>query len=90
MNPTLDKEFLDYLCNSTGLPRDVCTRLALDVLNEYGETLETFVKRRHTELKATTALKNDGIYERIAAEIPNRRFAADPLSTRQIRRLIYG
>lgn len=90
MDHDLDKIFLHYLCTSTGLPRDVCTRLALDVLNEYGETLEVFVKRRHMDLKATTELKNEQIYDRIAAEIPMRRFAADPLSTRQIRRLIYG
>jgi hypothetical protein len=90
MAPELDKTFLDYLCSTTGLPRAVCSRLALDVLNEYSETLDGFVKRRHTDLKANTDLKNEQIYEQIAAEIPARLFAVDNLSTRQIRRLIYG
>ena len=90
MEHQLDKTFLDYLCNTTDLPKDVCTRLVLDVLNEYSETLDGFVKRRHTDLKATTDLKNEQIYDRIATEIPTRRFAVDNLSARQIRRLIYG
>ncbi len=90
MEPEFDKTFLDYLSSTTGLPRTVCTRLALDVLNEYSETLDGFVKRRHSDLKATTDLKNEQIYEQIVAEIPTRRFAVDHLSTRQIRRLIYG
>lgn len=90
MEPELDKTFLEYLCSTTGLPRPVCARLALDVLNEYSETLDGFVKRRHTDLKTTTDLKNEQIYEQIAADIPTRRFAVNKLSTRQIRRLIYG
>ena len=87
---SLDQTLLDYLCKSTGLPRGVCERFVLDVLAGFGETLEAFVRRRHTELKATTDLKNDAIYQRIAEEVPERRFVASPLSTRQIRRLIYG
>jgi len=90
MEDDLDKALLDYLCATTSLPRDTCTRFALDVLAEYGETLEAFVKRRHTELKATTDLKNEQIFDRIVAEIPTRRFLVDTLSTRQVRRLIYG
>lgn len=87
---TLDQAMLDYLCTSTGLSRGVCERFALDVLAEFGETLEDFVRRRHTELKASTDLRNDAIYQRIAEEVPTRRFVASSLSTRQIRRLIYG
>jgi hypothetical protein len=90
MEPELDKIFLDYLSSTTDLPEEVCTRLVLDVLNEYSETLEAFVKRRHTDLKATTDFKNAQIYDLIVAEIPTRRFAVDNLSARQIRRLIYG
>jgi hypothetical protein len=90
MEHQLDPTLLDYLCRTSNLPRDVCARLILDVLAEYSETLEAYVKRRHSELKATTHLKNEQIYDRIVAEIPDRRFAVDTLSTRQVRRLIYG
>ena len=90
MDNLLDPALLNHLCNTTGLPRNTCERVTLDVLAEYGETLEAFIKRRHTELKATTDLKNEQIYARILAEIPNRRFVAEQLSTRQVRRLIYG
>lgn len=86
----IDSALLNHLCNTTGLSRNTCTRVAFDVLAEYGETLEAFVKRRHTELKATTDLKNEHIYARILAEIPYRRFVVDSMSTRQVRRLIYG
>ncbi|MEM7364867.1 MAG: hypothetical protein AAF525_12655 [Pseudomonadota bacterium] len=87
---SLDQTLLDYLCTSTGLPRGTCERFALDVLAGFGETLEDFVCRRHAELKTTTDLKNDAIYQQISEEVPMRRFVASSLSTRQIRRLIYG
>ena len=90
MDNEIDSALLDHLCSSTGLSRDTCARVVLDVLAEHGETLEAFVKRRHAELKATTDLRNEQIYARIRSEIPSRRFFVDSLSTRQVRRLIYG
>lgn len=83
-------ELLEYLCANTNLTRTQCARLVMDVLNEYQETLDAFVQRRHRELKAQTTLKNEQIYEQIVTEISTRRFAVDPVSTRQVRRLIYG
>ncbi len=85
-----DSELLDYLCANSTLTRTQCARLVMDVLNEYEETLEAFVQRRHGELKAQTGLKNAQIYEQIVAEISKRRFAVDSVSPRQVRRLIYG
>ena len=90
MKDLLDPALINHLSQTTGLSPSTCERLALDVLAEYGETLESFVKRRHTELKATTDQKNEQIYAQILAEIPSRRFVAGAVSTRQIRRLIYG
>lgn len=90
MDDAVDSALLDHLCSTTGLSRNTCRRVALDVLAEYGETLEAFVKRRHTELKGTTDLRNEQVYDRILAEIPARRFRVDALSARQVRRLIYG
>ena len=90
MNDQSDSTFIQHLAATTGLPENTCRRLVLDILAEYEESLEDFVQRRHHELKATTDLKNEQIYTQIHAEIPLRRFAAAPLTLRQIRRLIYG
>ena len=90
MDANLDTHFIDYLASATGLPRSTCERIALDVLAEFDETLEDFVQRRHGELRATTDLKNEQIYERIRAEIPTRRFTIPDISKRQVRRYIYG
>lgn len=90
MKDMLDPTVINYLSQTTGLSPSTCERLALDVLAEYDETLESFVRRRHAELKATTDQKNEQIYAQILAEIPSRRFVAGAVSARQIRRLIYG
>jgi hypothetical protein len=47
------------------------------------------VARRHGELRAE-GLRNEAIYERIREEVRQRRFAAPPLTPRQVRRIIYG
>lgn len=90
MNDQSDPIFIQHLAATTGLPENTCRRLVLDILAEYEESLDVFVQRRHHELKTTTDLKNEQIYAKILAEIPQRRFSAAPLTLRQIRRLIYG
>ena len=90
MSDQLDPIFINHLAATTGLPTTTCQRLVLDVLAQYQETLEDFVQRRHQQLKADTGLKNEQIYAQIISEIPQQRFAAATLTTRQIRRLIYG
>lgn len=60
-----------------------------ETLDYFSETVEQFVARRHAELQAEE-LRNDAIWERLGDELRTRRFAAPPLSTRQIRRLVYG
>jgi hypothetical protein len=60
----------------------------LDLLS--AETAEAYVVRRHRELQASGALKNDAIFRLIADELVGRPFAAPAYSERQIRRLIYG
>lgn len=86
----IDDALLSYLSQSTGLPRNTCARIALDVLAAHNETLEAFVVRRHAELKASTDLKNEQIYTRIVAEVPEQRFVVRQISARQVRRFIYG
>jgi hypothetical protein len=78
-----------YLAASTGLPQSTAVRVIADVTSYFGETVEEFVRRRHTELQRDQH-RNDQIWPMIAAELQQRRFAAPGLSQRQLRRLVYG
>jgi hypothetical protein len=84
-----DQDLARYLAASTGLPLPTAARIIADVNAFYDETVEDFVRRRHTELKRKSR-KNDEIWPEIAAELHSRRFTAPDLSERQLRRLIYG
>jgi hypothetical protein len=64
-------------------------KVVRETLDYFSETVEQFVARRHAELQAED-LRNDAIWQRLADELRARRFAAPPLSERQIRRLVYG
>ena len=78
-----------YLAASTGLPHPTAVRVIADVATYFNETIEDFVRRRHTELRQRQR-KNDEIWPLIAAELGQRRFAAPGLSQRQLRRIVYG
>lgn len=82
-------DLLEHLTRITALPPRSAARLVDEVLTYFSESVEAFVTRRHRELRAEH-LQNDAIFVRIAAELGTRRFAAPPLTERQIRRLIYG
>ena len=90
MTETIDSQIVDFLSETSGLPHNICRRIALDVLAQYEDTLEEFVQRRHRELKHQRGFTNEVIYPQILSEAANRRFAAPTLSERQIRRIIYG
>jgi hypothetical protein len=77
-----------YLAASTGLPQPTAVRVIADVTTYFGETIEEFVRRRHDELQRRQH-KNDEIWPLIAAELGQRRFAAPPMSERQLRRRVY-
>jgi len=51
--------------------------------------VDEFISARHAELQAQGE-QNPAIFERIASELARLRFKAPLLSTRQIRRRIYG
>ena len=78
-----------YLAASTGLPQPTAVRVIADVATYFDETIEEFVRRRHTELRQRQR-KNGEIWPLIAAELGQRRFAAPGLSERQLRRMVYG
>jgi len=64
-------------------------RLIQEVLAFYDESVDDYVRRRHLELQAQ-GVGNAEIYTTLQSEIGARPFPAQPLSTRQIRRIIYG
>jgi hypothetical protein len=84
-----DSELVRHVARTTGLPLSVSARVLADVLAYFDETAHDYVRRRHRELQRQ-GLTNDQIFDRVAAELPTRRFRAAPLTTRQLRRLIYG
>ncbi len=85
----IPQELARYLAASTGLPQPTTARVIADVNAYYDETVEQYVRRRHTELRRKSR-KNDEIWPEIAAEIAHRRFSAPELSDRQLRRIVYG
>jgi hypothetical protein len=85
----IPQELARYLAASTGLPQPTTARVIADVNAYYDETVEEYVRRRHTELRRKSR-KNDEIWPEIAAEIAHRRFSAPELSDRQLRRIVYG
>ncbi|KAB8171160.1 hypothetical protein FH609_000190 [Streptomyces sp. 3MP-14] len=86
---TPHEDLVDHLVRSTPLGRGEAARVVLDVLAYFDETTEEFVRRRHRELRAQ-GLTNEGIFERVAEELPHRAVAPPTLSLRQLRRIVYG
>jgi hypothetical protein len=83
------EELLDHLARTTALGPNEAARVVADVLAYFSEGTDAYVRRRHGELQAR-GLTNERIFERIAAELPQRRVRAPELSVRQLRRLVYG
>ena len=82
-------DLLEHLERTTGLGRTDAGRVVDEILTYFSESVEGFVVRRHAELQEER-LKNEEIFDRIRAELAVRRFAAPEMTTRQIRRLVYG
>lgn len=82
-------ELVTYLVRSTRLTPSEVRRVIDEVLAYMNETAENFIRRRHLALQSQ-GLSNADIFARLAIEIAERRFRADELSERQIRRIIYG
>ncbi len=84
-----DPELAERLSATYGIELALAERVIEDVLLAYTDTVEEWVRSRHIHLQRL-GMRNEEIYRTIALELPVRRFAAEPLSLRQIRRLIYG
>ena len=82
-------DLIDHLCRHSPLTAEQARQIVAEVNNYYRESVATFVCRRHKELQRQ-GLSNSAIYDALMNEMPERRFSQEPLSERQIRRLIYG
>jgi hypothetical protein len=83
------EELIAYLVRTSRLSTPEATRVVSEVLAFLADTPEAFVRRRHLALQAR-GLANDVIFAQLAAELKRLRFRAPTLTTRQIRRIIYG
>ena len=84
-----DRTLVDHLVATTGLSAAEAVRVVEDVVAFHTEPVETYVRRRHAELK-THGVRNPEIFARLAQELAQRVVAAPALSERQLRRIVYG
>jgi hypothetical protein len=90
MNETYPQDLISNVAASTGLPEATASRVVADVAAYFSETVDQFVKRRHAELQDKGNKRNDDIWPQLEAELAGRRFRAESLSERQLRRIVYG
>ncbi len=83
------EELIDHLCRSTRLTAKEVEHVVGEVLAYFSETPDDYLRTRHQELQAL-GNSNAAIYSTLQEELQARRFGAKPLTTRQIRRAIYG
>jgi hypothetical protein len=82
-------DLVDHLTRTTPLSAGEAARVVDEVVAYFGEPVGAFVRRRHAELQRG-GHTNDQIFTRLGAELATRRFAPPELSTRQLRRIVYG
>ena len=90
MDETYPQDLISNVAASTGLPEATASRVVADVAAYYGETVDEFVKRRHAELQGVSNKRNDDIWPQLAVELKARRFRAEDVTERQLRRIVYG
>lgn len=90
MDETYPQDLIRNVAASTGLPEATASRVVTDVAAYFSETVEQFVKRRHAELHDKGNKRNDDIWPQLAVELRGRRFRAEDLSDRQLRRIVYS
>lgn len=82
-------ELVDHLCRNSQLTARQAEQLVSEVLAYFSQTPEEFLRARHQELQSQ-GFDNASIFPTLQLELNARCFAARPLTTRQIRRVIYG
>ena len=89
MDDSYPQDLVRHVARSTGLDDAPASSVVADDIAYIGQTLEQNVVIRHENLKRRNR-KNDEIWPLIMDELKTRRFRADELSERQLRRMIYG
>jgi phage host-nuclease inhibitor protein Gam len=88
--PALERpELVRHLADTTALDTRTAERVLDDVVALLDETVEQFVQRRHGELQRA-GKRNEEIFELLADECASWRFRPPSLSSRQLRRIVYG
>jgi hypothetical protein len=87
--PQGPQDLIRHVARSTGLDEATASRVVADVIAYFGQSVEQYVIERHSDLKNRNR-KNDDIWPLIADELKSRRFKAEELSERQLRRIVYG
>ena len=82
-------EFKRHVAATYGVPEQSFDNLWDEFLACFSMTLEEFVATRHL-VHQRAGRRNAEIYGLILEETQGMRFAAPPLTERQIRRIIYG
>lgn len=82
-------ELTEHLVATTRLGPGEARRVVDDVVAYFSEPVDHFVRRRHRELHRQ-GLVNAEIFDRITEELAARPVAPPSLSSRQLRRLVYG
>jgi hypothetical protein len=82
-------DLIAHLVRTTLLNEGEAERVVAEVVGYFAEPLPDFVRRRHSELKRL-GLRNEEIFTELGAELATRRVAPPQLTTRQLRRIVYG
>lgn len=82
-------DLIDHLCRNSQLNAREAEHLVAEVVAYYAQTPDEFLTARHQELQSQ-GFDNTAIFSMLQLELSTRRFCAKPLTTRQIRRAIYG
>jgi hypothetical protein len=82
-------DLVDHVVGTTGLSPAEARRVIGDVVAYFTATTEDYVRRRHAELQLHGG-RNDDIFVRIQQELKHWPVRAPELSTRQLRRIVYG
>lgn len=88
-NAEAPSELIDHLCRNSQLTASEAEHLVAEVLGYFSQTPEDYLRTRHQELQSQ-GYGNAAIFSTLQLELSTRRFNAKPLTTRQIRRAIYG
>lgn len=83
------EDLVAHVTRSSTLGVGEAERLIAEVVGYFSEPAETFVRRRHGELKSR-GLTNDRAFQLIAVELRQRLVSPPDYSQRQLRRIIYG